>query len=364
MQVVVHILAETWRVTAAMAPYLLLGFAAAGVLHAFVRPSFVVRHLGRRGLRQIVKATLIGVPMPLCSCSVIPVTASLRRHGAGKGATAAFIASTPETGIDSVAATYGLLGGVFAVARVAVAFLTGLAAGVLVERTDRQEDPPPAAEDAGANGNGETGSAPVRALRFGFLTLPGDIGRSLLLGLLLAGVFSVLFPAQQIRAEGQMRIVVYALVTLAAVPLYVCSTGSIPIGLAMMRAGLTPGAALIFLVAGPATNTATIAALWKLLGRKAVAMYLVAIVTTAWLAAAVFDALPLSAGLRDAICSHPGTPGPVRQAAAVVLLALIGYALRPRRTKPAAPCCTPKRGGTPPAACPGRDGNPDRPAGD
>ena len=133
METVVSIVIKSWDVMAIMAPYLLLGFFVAGVLSTFVPASFIETHLGKRGLWQIVKASLLGVPIPLCSCSVIPVAASLRRHGATKGAAISFLTSTPQTGVDSIAATWGLLGPLFAVFRMAVAFITGVICGAAVE---------------------------------------------------------------------------------------------------------------------------------------------------------------------------------------------------------------------------------------
>jgi uncharacterized membrane protein YraQ (UPF0718 family) len=133
MDMLSNILINAWNVTAVMAPYLLLGFFVAGVLSAFVPVRFIETHLGKRGLWQIVKASLLGVPIPLCSCSVIPVTASLRRHGATKGAAISFLTSTPQTGVDSIAATWGLLGPLFATFRVLIAFLTGCICGASVD---------------------------------------------------------------------------------------------------------------------------------------------------------------------------------------------------------------------------------------
>ncbi|MDD2236535.1 MAG: permease, partial [Kiritimatiellae bacterium] len=187
LQIGLEILQAFWAMTGVMAPYLLFGFFTAGVLRVLVKQEFVERHLGRRGLMQTLKATLIGVPMPLCSCGVIPVAAALRRDGAGKGATAAFLASTPQTGVDSIFATWGMLGGVFAVIRVLAAFFSGLISGVAVDLFDRTPDAPPT-EPLPSEIRKATGPADgIRLLfRYGFITLPADIGKSLVVGLVIA----------------------------------------------------------------------------------------------------------------------------------------------------------------------------------
>ena len=133
LEIIVSIILKSWAVMTIMAPYLLLGFFVAGLLGAFVPVTFIETHLGKRGFRQIVKASLLGVPIPLCSCSVIPVTASIRKHGATRGATISFLTSTPQTGIDSIAATWGLLGPLFAFFRILIAFITGCICGAAVE---------------------------------------------------------------------------------------------------------------------------------------------------------------------------------------------------------------------------------------
>ena len=215
-----EIMVASWAMLAEMAPYLLLGFVVAGLLSAFISAEWVERHLGGGRLSQIVKAALFGVPLPLCSCGVIPVAASLRRHGASKGATTAFLLSTPQTGVDSIAVTYALLGPFLAVYRPLAALVTGVFGGGLVHAVDRDaaaasiEDAPevdntPDLDNAGAAaeedrsgtccadddcpGNAESGEpAVVRALRYGLVTLPRDIGRALIVGIVISGVISAL----------------------------------------------------------------------------------------------------------------------------------------------------------------------------
>lgn len=287
LQKTLNILWESWLVLGQMAPYLLLGFLLAGILSVFVSPSWVERHVGRRGWGSVLKASLFGVPLPLCSCGVIPVSASIRRHGASRAATAAFLLSTPQTGVDSIAITFRLLGPVFAVYRPIVALLTGLAGGWLVQLFDpsRRSDAPAApsrpqchevccAETAPRN-------ALLRAVQYGFVTLPRDIGRPLLVGILIAGAIAALAPENRLGVYIGGGVPSILLLMTAAVPIYVCATASVPIAVGLIHLGASPGAALAFLIAGPATNAATFTTLWKLLGRGTALLYLAIVAISA-----------------------------------------------------------------------------------
>ena len=310
-----------------MAPYLLFGFAVAGVLHVSIRKEFVQRWLGKPGLRSVVKASVLGVPMPLCSCSVIPVAASLRKSGASKGATASFLSSTPQTGVDSILGTYALLGGLFTVVRVLVAFFCGIVTGYLIEvfckvKTPAVAEVLPSEEDRsnrldpissltpisglGSRDQNSTISSeiqpmdscasqsapergPIEALRYGFVTLPSDLATTLAIGLLLAGLITTLLPSDLLSGSLSSGPLAFLLATAISLPLYVCATASIPMAYALLAAGLSPGAALVFLITGPATNTTTIATVWKMLGRRATAIYLASLLVISWLAGWLFN---------------------------------------------------------------------------
>jgi hypothetical protein len=344
MNWMIEYLSAVWGLTGEMAPYLLFGFLMAGILSVFVRTSFVEKHLGRPGFMQTLKATFVGVPMPLCSCGVIPVAASLRRHGAAKGSTAAFLASTPQTGVDSIAATWGMMSPFFALVRVLAAFASGIMAGVLVDLGDPEDNQ---GKSGGAAGEEDSHEPVVRGgrerlkavFRYGFVTLPADIGRSLVVGLLIAGLISVLIPESFLADRLNHMGLAFLLMTAVAIPMYVCSTGSIPVAVAFIQAGVSPGAALVFLIAGPATNAATISTLWKILGRRTVVIYLIAIISMAWLFGFLLNSVPIDLeGLR-AMHEHaaPGSAW-LYQASAVFLAAVLINALRPRRAK-ACPHC-------------------------
>jgi uncharacterized protein len=346
METAVSIIIKSWDVMAIMAPYLLLGFFVAGILSAFVPVSFIERHLGKRGLWQIVKASLLGVPIPLCSCSVIPVAASLRRHGATKGATISFLTSTPQTGVDSIAATWGLLGPLFAVFRMAVAFVTGVICGVVTEAFT-----PPSAESAESADECRDESCPTcnptigvckwkQVFNYGFGTLPRDIGKALLIGIIISGLLGALVPAdfftRYLNSEWLSMLAVMAL----GIPLYVCSTGSIPIALAMIGMGLSPGAALVFLITGPATNTATIATVLKTMGLRAVVIYLITLAGCSLAAGWLLNRIVTARLITEQVHHHVAGAGRFEQICALFLIGLLLAAILPKKNKR---CCSGNR---------------------
>ena len=287
--ILTNIITESWQVLGQMAPYLLFGFLVAGVLSVCISPEWVERHLGGRGMGPVLKASLIGGPLPLGSCGVIPVSASMRRHGASRAATTAFLLSTPQTGVDSIAVTYALLGPLFAIFRPVAALLTGLIGGGIVilfgepNETDATVVPDMAAHNKAAccEGKHRQGVLP-RVLRYGFLTLPRDIGLALLVGVVLAGVMAALVPQDHLSAYIGGGVLSIIVLMAAGVPVYVCATASVPIAAGFMHIGASPGAALAFLIAGPATNAATFTTIWKVLGRRTAILYIVTIAISAF----------------------------------------------------------------------------------
>ncbi len=294
LEVILDILEKSWLLLGQMSVYLLLGFLVAGILSVCVSPAWVERHLGRPGLGSVMKASLFGVPLPLCSCGVIPVAASIRRHGASRGATTSFLLSTPQTGVDSIAVTLGSLGMVVAIFRPVAALLTGLIGGILVQVFDHapvradamgKSDSPACEEPCCA----ETGPRNVllRALHYGFVTLPRDIGGALLLGIAIAGAMAALVKPDQLEIGS--GILAILLVMAVSVPIYVCATASVPIAYALIHVGVSPGAALAFLIAGPATNAATFTTIWKMLGRRTAVLYLATVAVGAIAAGLLLD---------------------------------------------------------------------------
>ncbi len=218
-----------WNVMGEMAPFLLFGFLMAGVLYVLIPASMVERHLGGKGIVPITKAAIFGIPLPLCSCGVIPVAASLRRHGASRGATTAFIISTPQTGVDSILVTFSLLGGIFAVFRPLAALVSGMIGGLLVGSGGGVRD----SETPSASGGQESrcasesaGGKVLGALRYGFVSLPRDISKPLIVGLLIAGSISAVVPDDYFKGLLGGGIGEMVLMMLVGIPLYVCATAS------------------------------------------------------------------------------------------------------------------------------------------
>ena len=274
-----------WTMLCEMAPYLLLGFAIAGVLHAFVPASVYRAHLAPRTMGSVVKAALFGIPLPLCSCGVVPTAMGLRREGASKGATVSFLIATPQTGVDSIAATYSMMGLPMALLRPVAALVTALGGGWLANRMTRGEAPghedvqtPEGMPDNRPRGFGARTAA---ALRYGFFSMMEDIGRWLLIGLVIAALITAFVPADSLSALSRLPLLSMLLVLALSVPMYICATGSIPIAVALMLKGLTPGAALVLLMAGPATNAASLLVVHKALGSSVQKFYVGAILAGA-----------------------------------------------------------------------------------
>lgn len=265
-----------WGLTAEMAPFLLLGFLFAGLLHVGISQNFIKKYLGKNTLSSIFKAALFGVPLPLCSCGVIPTGISLYKNGAAKGPTVSFLISTPQTGVDSIMLTWSMLGLPFAIIRPVVALVTGVVGGLLTTKLDAEETKE-IIETKPLESNKPNKSF-LSFLKYGFVEMPADIAKWLVIGLFLAALVDVMVPTDLFADVSANPFMELGFVLLLAVPLYVCATGSIPIAAVLLLKGLSPGAALVFLMAGPATNIATMTVIGKSMGRKTLVAYLSSIV--------------------------------------------------------------------------------------
>lgn len=265
-----------------MSPYLLIGFLFAGVLHVLVPRNFYRKYLGKENFKSVFMAALFGIPLPLCSCGVIPTAMSLRREGVSKGATISFLTATPQTGIDSILATYAVFGLSFSIMRPLAALVTALFSGLLASvilRKDREDFSSivqPQEDKLEKRSN-----KLYRILKYGFFDMLQDIGGHLIVGLLIAGLITVFIPDSFILSFSERPLLEMLVVLLISIPMYVCATGSIPIAAALMLKGLSPGAALVLLMAGPATNMAAIMVIKKVMGLKSLWIYLVGIIVGA-----------------------------------------------------------------------------------
>ena len=321
---------DFWNTTLEMSPYLLFGFFVAGLLSAFVSRRFVETHLGGRGILSVIKASLFGVPLPLCSCSVIPVSMSLRKHGATKGSTISFLLSTPQTGMDSIFVTFSLLGAVFAIFRPIIAFLTGIIGGILVDTFAHgdAEPLPSLQENENISALHEKFSHRLsRGLKYGFVTLPSDIGRAVIIGLFVAALISAFVPDNFFADKLGRGIFPMFVMMVTGIPVYVCATASVPVAAAMILKGLTPGAAFVFLMTGPATNAATIVTIWKVLGKTVALIYLATVAGLAILSGLFLDFLAPNINLAVAsrVHIHPDSMLTIafKYVCAILLMALL-----------------------------------------
>lgn len=272
-----------------MVPYLAFGLLVAGILHVLVNKAFILNHFGNRGILSVIKAAVLGVPLPLCSCSVVPTALSLKKHGASNGATLSFLISTPQTGVESIAATWGMMGPFFAIFRPFAAFLTGIIGGVVTTKSV-EEEPVAATDEAFTEKKKRTfGEALKELFHYGFVELMDDIGFNLLVGVFVSAIITVFIPESFFSAVTGNPLLEMLIVLVGAVPLYVCATASIPIAAALLIKGVSPGAAFVFLMAGPATNAATITVLFSKLGRKMGFIYISVIVVSSLLFGALLN---------------------------------------------------------------------------
>jgi len=283
-----------------MAPYLLFGFLVAGILSQIIPTSWVQRHLAGKGYSPIIKSAMIGVPLPLCSCGVIPVMASLRKQGANVPAMLSFILSTPQTGVDSILATYALLGLPMAIYRPFIALVTALLGGSVYYWTSKKEIEQETDELKKNNGiNNNDISINKRnifhliseSIHYGFITLPHEISRTLIFGILIASIITTFIPPGIITNFMNIGILQIFIAIIVGIPIYVCATASIPVALSLIYLGATPGSALAFLIAGPATNIATISVVKQFLGKKAVIIYILTMIFSALFFGITFDYL-------------------------------------------------------------------------
>ena len=294
-------ISELWFLMLEMAPWLLLGLIFAGLLKVYFPQRHIDKYLGKNNTKSALNAALLGIPMPLCSCGVIPTGISFYKDGASKGAINSFLISTPQTGVDSIFATYSMLGWPFAVLRPIVAFFTGVAGGILTNIFVKEKPKPKtsspfanfrldvqtvqgtetcADESCGCHTPKENDKrhSLVRAADYAFIELLQDIAKWLVIGFLLAALISVLIPNDfftRFQGWGLLEILI---ILAASVPIYICATGSIPVAAVLLMKGVSPGAALVFLMAGPATNVATMTVLGKTMGRKSLIVYLASII--------------------------------------------------------------------------------------
>ncbi len=327
------------RILSEMSPYLLLGFFFAGLLYAFIPRERIERYFSGNPLKSSIFASLFGVPLPLCSCGVIPTGTALYRNGASKGGTVSFLISTPQTGIDSILATFSLMGLPLAIIRPLAALVTGITGGLVTSVITKNE--PDTRTHQEAPKRNKTFSEKIKTVfRYGFVEFIQDISKWLVIGLVLAALISALIPNDFIGLLNLPPIVQMLLILAVSVPLYICATGSIPLAAILILKGVSPGAAFVLLMAGPASNVATITMIGKVLGRKSLFVYLATIIIGALSFGLLIDyVLPAQwfSGIAQQHLGHHHSEGLNwwQIASGIILLVLIinGYIIKFRKSK-------------------------------
>jgi len=317
MELILEFFIALFDLSNAMAIYILFGLVIAGLLHEVVPDTLVTKHLGHEKISSVIKSTLFGIPLPVCSCGVVPLATSIKKSGASKGATLSFLISTPITGVDSILATYGMFGWVFTIYRVISSMVIATIAGILANIYDKEQiEQKPAMsfsptnstaavkpqgfsatpgfsavkkEDTCESENGgscccssdedtKTKFSFIKAMDYAFFTLLKDIAKPLLWGLIIGALITIAIPQNLSDLLSEYSYLSYIIVIAIAVPMYVCATASLPIAAALMLSGVSAGAAFVFLSAGPATNTVTIGVVKKMLGSRSLYIYLGSII--------------------------------------------------------------------------------------
>lgn len=337
MHILITFLIETVNIWLEMAVYILLGCVIAGMMHLWAGREFIQRQLGKGGWFSIIKATLLGIPLPVCSCGVIPLAQSLKKEGAHRSSVLSFLVSTPTTGVDSILATYALLGPLFAIFRPLAALCMGILLGGLdyvVEGKEEKHQP------VVVHGHRQFSfSFQVKEfMRYSFVEIPADIGKWLLLGTVIGGLISTIIPQSFLQQYMPFPFDFLAAL-LVGIPLYVCATGSIPIAASLIAKGFSPGAGLVFLIAGPATNAITIAFVKTQLGKKALYLYLSSITIVSLLMGLLLNLFWVNVTAHNPHMLHGAgehLPAFLKISCAVILFVLVGIPYI-RRKSPACP---------------------------
>ena len=270
----------------AMAIYILIGLFVAGILKQLVPDDFVSKHLGKGSISSVIKATIFGIPLPVCSCSVIPLAQSLKKEGASKGAVQSFLISSPITGVDSIFATYSFFGLFFTIFRVVSSVIIAITVGIiqnLLEKEEKVEEKKSffTTTSCGCSGSCSSSNSNIKkkfsikeVFNYAYVTLFKDMVKPLFIGLIFGALFTTFAPKEYTSLLFDNQFLTYIIIILFAMPLYVCATASLPIAAALMIEGMSPGAAFIFLTAGPATSMVTMSVVFKTLGKKSLVIYL------------------------------------------------------------------------------------------
>ena len=368
-----------WSSFLLLAPMLLLGLLLSGLIHVFISRQAILRWLHDDSLKSVTLSSAIGVPVPLCSCSVVPVVAEMRNKGASRSSCMSFLITAPETGADSILVTNAFFGPIVAIIRLVISFITAVVAGIFCiglikdDRDEAEASDHPHGHDCshdhhpsliadrddcyvspsqlkvllvnwlkGLAGRQSTGEVPTdnqefdlkklvkHIFRYGFIEIADDILFALLVGVVLGGVLFLAIPSD-LMAHEYARYLSYPVMVLIGIPLYICASASTPIAAALVAKGVSPGAALIFLMTGPATNTGTIAIIVSQFGTRFASIYVAAVIAVTVVLGIAIDALLLAAGIAISVnldASHAPAVQLLQWGSALLLIALIVWRFR------------------------------------
>lgn len=328
-----NLLVNFWNLVLESAPWLLVGYLLAGIIKQVIPSSWVEKQLAKPGLVSIVKGAFIGAPLPLCSCGVIPTALAIRKAGASKGATSSFLVATPETGVDSISFSYAVLGPIFAIARPIGALISAMIAGVLVLLFDKEEAPVAEQKSCGSCCGGKKsepeqppslGQRFLGAIQYGYGRMISDTAKWLVIGLVAAAIITSVVPESFFLQWGD-GLLAMVIMVVAGLPMYICATASTPVAASLLFAGVSPGAALVFMLTGPATNIATMGVIKEQLGTRSLFAYLVGVIGTAISSGLILNALYDSFGwpLQLSMSAHGDSFPLWRQLAGILLVVLI-----------------------------------------
>ena len=329
-----NLLSIFWSLVIESAPWLLIGYLLAGIIKQVIPSEWVHKQMAKPGFVSIVKGAFIGAPLPLCSCGVIPTALAVRKAGASKGATSSFLVATPETGVDSISFSFAVLGPVFALARPIAALTSAIVAGVLVNSFDTEEEviEPVKAESSccHSKNQGQKAAEPglgekmISAVQYGYGRMISDTAKWLLIGLVAATLITAAVPQSFFLqwGDGLLAMIVMVVVGL---PMYICATASTPVAAGLLFAGVSPGAALVFMLTGPATNIATMGVIREQLGTRSLIAYMVGVIVSAIVSGLILNQLYALYGwpLQLSLMEHGANYPLWRQLAAVLLCALL-----------------------------------------
>ncbi|SFV50161.1 Transporter [hydrothermal vent metagenome] len=335
VEIISNFLSAVVNLSNAMAIYILFGLFIAGLLHELVPDTLVSKHLGKDSIGSVVKATIFGIPLPVCSCGVIPIATSIKKSGASNGATLSFLISTPITGADSILATYGMFGWIFTLYRVVTSMVISIIAGVLsnlfakgdeIDEIEIKEECSSCCSSTACSNEEQKKSnfSLLSGMKYAFITLLGDIASPLIIGLLIGALITVSIPSNLSEILVDNSWLSYIIVITIAVPMYVCATASLPIAAGLVLAGVSPGAAFVFLSAGPATNTVTIGVVKKMLGKTTLYIYLGSIIIGSILFGLGLDYFTKDISIKD-IVNIDESANFMAIASSVVLWIIVGY---------------------------------------